>query len=327
MASFNRIRRAVIYEPRGQFHIEETLRPVPQSGEVLVRVHASAVNPLDAKIRAGAAAHARHPFPAVLGIDVAGSVEDVGPGVHQFAAGDEVMGMIGGVGGLPGSLAEYVCVDARLLGRKPSNLSMTEAAAVPLAFVTAWEGLDRVGVVEGKSVLIQAGAGGVGHMAIQLALAFGAKVHATGRAAHRSVIENAGARFIDHEALESAVGAGFGAFEVVFDTLGGPSLDASFRAVKEYGHVVSALGWGSHLLAPLSFRSATYSGIFTLSPLLSGHGKERLGQITATASRLAEQGLIRPRVDPRVFTLDRVGDAHEALEERPSKGRPVVSMI
>src|SRR6202000_663267 len=93
------------------------------------------------KIRAGAAAHARHPFPAILGIDLAGTVEAIGPGVTTFRAGDEVYGMTGGVGGVQGSLAEYAAVDATLLARKPDNLTMREAASLPLIFITAWEGL------------------------------------------------------------------------------------------------------------------------------------------------------------------------------------------
>ncbi len=321
------MKRVMVYQPGGEFHFEETPRPVPMAGEVLVRVGASAVNPLDAKIRAGAAEHARHPFPAALGIDLAGTVEELGSGVTGFSVGDEVMGMIGGVGGLPGSLAEYVSVDARLLASKPARLSMAEAAALPLAFVTAWEGLvERAHVTEGTRVLVQSGAGGVGLIAVQLALALGAHVCATGRASHRAVIEAAGARFMAADELETAAGADGETFDVVFDTRGGTSLDLSFRVVKEFGHVVSALGWGSHLLAPLSFRSATYSGIFTLSPLLSGKALERLGGIVGAGSRLAARGLIHPRVDPRIFTLETVGEAHRALEDRPSRGRVVVSV-
>jgi NADPH2:quinone reductase len=130
-------------------------RPYPQAGQVLVRIEASAVNPLDIKIRAGQAAHARHPLPAILGIDLAGIVEAVGDGVTRFRRGDNVYGMTGGVGGLQGSLAEYAAVDADLLAAKPANLTMREAAALPLIFITAWEGLvDRAAVQSGQKVLI-----------------------------------------------------------------------------------------------------------------------------------------------------------------------------
>ncbi|MER8786243.1 alcohol dehydrogenase catalytic domain-containing protein, partial [Mesorhizobium sp. M1006] len=168
-------------------------------GEVLVRVRASGVNPLDTKIRAGAAAHAKHPLPAILGIDLAGVVEQVGPSVTAFKRGDEVFGMTGGVGGNQGSLAQFAAVDARLLAPKPTNLSMREAAALPLVFITAWEGLvDRAKVSAGQKVLVQGGAGGVGHVAIQIAKAFGAEVYATDAAAKKPLIERLGAVAIDY---------------------------------------------------------------------------------------------------------------------------------
>src|SRR3954470_20864026 len=133
--------KAAVLETYGAVRLTEIERPVPQAGEVLVRVKASGVNPLDLKIKAGQAAHARHPLPAILGIDLAGVVEALGPGVTAFKPGDEVYGMTGGVGGVPGALAEFSAVDARLLAPKPANFSMREAAALPLVFITAWEGL------------------------------------------------------------------------------------------------------------------------------------------------------------------------------------------
>src|ERR1700727_3559633 len=111
-------------------------RPEPMEEQVLVRVKASGGNPLDLKISKGQAAHARHPLPAILGIDVAGVVESVGAGVTSFRPGDEVYGMTGGVGGLQGSLAEFVAADERLLAKKPKNLGRREAAALPLTLIT-----------------------------------------------------------------------------------------------------------------------------------------------------------------------------------------------
>src|SRR5262249_2342697 len=146
--------------------------------EVLVRVRASGVNPLDTKIRAGKAAHARHPLPVILGMDLAGTVEATGSAVSNWRRGDNVFGMTGGGGGVAGSLAEFAAVDARLLARKPANVSMREAAALPLIFITAWEGLvDRVGLHAGQSLLVLGG-GGVGGMAVQIARAIGATVYA-----------------------------------------------------------------------------------------------------------------------------------------------------
>jgi NADPH2:quinone reductase len=154
------------------------VRPTPEVDQVLARIKASGVNPLDLKIRSGNAPHARHPFPAILGMDLAGVVEMVGSGVTDFKPGDEVYWLTGGVGSLQGSLASFAAVDADLLAPKPTNLSMREAAALPLSVITAREGLvDRAQVQARQRVLIQ-GAGGVGHMAIQIARAFGAEVFA-----------------------------------------------------------------------------------------------------------------------------------------------------
>src|SRR5215472_17344678 len=139
MAAADMMRAAILDGAKEPFRLASVARPKPEAGEVLVRVKASGVNPLDTKIRAGVAAHARHPFPAVLGIDLAGTVEATGPDVTAFRAGDEVYGMTGGVGGIPGSLAQYAAVDTALLARKPSNLSMREAASLPLIVITAWE--------------------------------------------------------------------------------------------------------------------------------------------------------------------------------------------
>ncbi len=306
-------------------------KPKAQAGQVLVRVHASGVNPLDTKIHAGAAPHARQPLPAILGLDLAGVVEAVGPGVDRFAAGDEVYGMTGGVGGVQGTLAQFAAVDADLLAMKPTNLSMREAASLPLVFITAWEGLvDRAAVRANQTVLVHGGAGGVGHIAVQLAKTRGATVFATGSERQRAQIEGLGATFIDYagetvaayvERLTGGVG-----FDVIYDTVGGATLDASFAGVKRFGHVVSALGWGTHALAPLSFRAATYSGVFTLLPLTTGVGRAHHGDILRHAAQLVEAGKVRPQLDSRHFTLASVGEAYAALSHRTAHGRLVVDV-
>lgn len=313
------------------FRLAEVARPVPGGGEVLVRILASGVNPLDTKIRAGAAAHARHPLPGILGIDMAGVVEEVGAGVTRFHRGDDIYGMTGGVGDVQGSLAEYAAVDADLLGRKPANLSMTEAAALPLVVITAWEGLvDRAGVKSGQTVLIQGGGGGVGHVAIQIARAFGAEVFATDRVSKAEALRANGATPIDRDMPANeqvqVFTAGRG-FDLVYDTVGGTVLDASFASVRRFGHVVSALGWGAHALAPLSFRAGTYSGVFTLLPLLTGEGRPHHGEILERATELAEAGKLAPRLDPRSFSLDQAQGAHDAVTAGGGAGKVVVSIV
>jgi NADPH:quinone reductase-like Zn-dependent oxidoreductase len=295
-------------------------------------VVASGVNPLDTKIRAGKAAHARSHLPAVLGLDLAGVVEAVGPQVAGFAPGDEVYGLTGGVGDLQGSLAEYAAVDARLLAHKPASLRLREAAALPLIAVTAWEGLvDRAHVRSGQQVLVHGGAGGIGHVAVQIARARGAEVFATGSARSLETIARLGATPIDYTTtpVEDYVARHTGGegFDVVFDTVGGETLDASFTAVRTYtGHVVSALGWGTHSIAPLSFRGATYSGVFTLLPMLTGRGREHHGEILREVAALVDAGALTPMVDPRHFPLDTVAEAHAAVESGTAVGKIVVDV-
>lgn len=308
-------------------------RPIPGKGQVLVKVHAAGVNPLDSKIASGTAAHARQPLPAVLGLDLAGTVIELGEAVEGFALGEEVFGMAGGIGGAQGAMAEYIAVDARLIAPKPHTLSMLEAAAVPLVFITAWEGLvDRANVRAGQRVLVHGGAGGVGQVAVQLAKARGAEVYATGSAASLDFIRSLGATAIDYQtesvdsyAEQHTAGEGF---DIVYDTVGGTTLDAAFKAVKPYtGHVLSCLGWGQHSLAPLSFKSATYSGVFTLTPLLTGKGREHHGAILREAAALADAGQLRIRVYQQRYELHEVNEALRQVAEGRGKGKTVIELL
>ena len=260
----------ILQEFNSPYKLVKIDKPVAEARQVLVKIKSSGVNPLDLKICSGQAAHARPQLPAILGVDMAGVVEEVGDEVTAFKPGDEVYGMTGGIAGIQGSLAEFAAVDVDLIAMKPANLSMKEAAAIPLAFITAWEGLvDRAKVSRGKTVLIHGGAGGVGHIAVQIAIANGANVFATCNPSQKKQIEDYGATPIDYTSVkveqyiqEYTSGEGF---DIIFDTIGGTTLDDSFKAAKQYtGHVVSVLGWGTHNLAPLSFHGATYSGVFTL---------------------------------------------------------------
>jgi NADPH:quinone reductase-like Zn-dependent oxidoreductase len=324
------MRAAVLTAYDAPLQITEIPDPTPGPDEVLVRVMASGVNPLDVKIRRGKAAHAQMAPPAVLGIDMAGVVEAVGARIDRFQIGDEVFGMTGGVGGMAGSLAELAAVDARLIAHKPKALSMAQAAALPLGFITSWEGLvDRASVAAGNQVLVHGGAGGVGFLAVQLALARGAQVFATGSPTSLDVIRRVGATAIDYTttAVDDYVDeyTGGDGFDIVVDNVGGATLDASFSAVKRYtGHVVSALGWGTHSLAPLSFRGATYSGVFTLMPLLTGRGRDHHGHIASQAAALADSGRLVPRLDDTTFTLADVDDAHEIVENGTASGKVIV---
>ncbi|MGF6923327.1 zinc-dependent alcohol dehydrogenase family protein [Paraburkholderia sp. 40] len=321
----------VLSQYNGPLEYTTLPRPEPAAGQVLVRVAASGLNPLDIKIRVGEAAHAQHPLPLVLGIDLAGTVEALGDGVGGFAVGDNVYGMTGGVGGIQGSLAEYAAVDAALLAHAPRNLSMREAAALPLAFITSYAGIvDRAHLQGGTKVLVQGGAGGVGHSAVQLARALGADVHATASAHNAELVRRLGATPIDYRAqtVEQYVASltdGEG-FDLVVDTVGGASLDASFAAVRHFGHVVSALGWGTHALAPLSFREASYSGIFMLYPLLTGRYRAHLGEMMREATRLVESGALAPVVDQTRFDLRSADEAYQLVASGTGRVKVVVDV-
>jgi NADPH2:quinone reductase len=321
-----------VIQPDGPFTPTETVLTEPLAGQVRVRIHASGVNPLDVKIRSGTAPHAKQPLPATLGLDMAGVVDAVGPGVASLHVGDEVYGMVGGVGGIQGTLAEYIVTSTELLARKPESLTMREAAALPLVAITAWEGLvDRAKVRRGDQVLVHAGAGGVGNIVVQLAAAYGAKVFATVSDAKKPWVERWGATPIDYRttSVEQYVSqhSGGRGFDIVYDTVGGSTLDASFVAAKTYtGHVVSCLGWGTHALAPLSFRGATYSGVFTLLPLLTGNGHAHHGEILREVAALVDAQKLRPLMHEQRFSPTEIDAAYTAVKSG-SLGKVVVDLI
>lgn len=310
----------------------EIEKPTPKQGEVLIKIHASGVNPIDNKIRIGVSPYASPVLPAVLGTDLAGVVEAVGKNVTDFKVGDEVYGLAGGVLGLQGTLAEYTAVDADLLAIKPKNLSMKEAAAVPLVLLTAWEGLiDRAKVKKGDQVLVHAGAGGVGHMVVQLARIFGADVYATVSSQKAAIVESYGATPIDYKTakVEDYVKqfTGGKGFDIIYDTVGGQSLDDSFAAIRHYGQIASCYAFGTHALATGSLRSASLHGVFVLHPMISGEGRKHHGDILKEAAKFIEEGKLKPLIDPRNFTLDTAMDAHKAVSDSSSVGKIVVDIV
>ncbi|WP_374173422.1 zinc-dependent alcohol dehydrogenase family protein [Flavobacterium tructae] len=310
----------------------EIEKPTPKEGEVLIKIHASGVNPIDNKIRIGVSPYASPVLPAVLGTDLAGVVEAVGKNVTDFKVGDEVYGLAGGVLGLQGTLAQYTAVDADLLAVKPKNISMKEAAAVPLVLLTAWEGLiDRAKVKKGDQVLVHAGAGGVGHMVVQLARIFGADVYATVSSQKAAIVESYGATPIDYKTakVEDYVkqftdGKGF---DIIYDTVGGQSLDDSFAAIRHYGQIASCYAFGTHALATGSLRSASLHGVFVLHPMISGEGRKHHGDILKEAAKFIEEGKLKPLIDPRNFTLDTAMEAHKAVSDSSSVGKIVVDIV
>lgn len=314
-----------------QFRSAQIDKPSAGAGEVLVRIMASGVNPIDYKIRTGQAPYAMPELPAVLGTDLAGVVEAVGEGVTAFKAGDEVYGLTGGVRGLQGSLAEFAAVDARLLAPKPRNLSMREAAALPLVALTAWEGLvDRAKVQAGQKVLVQGGAGGVGHLVVQLAVAHGAEVFATVRSHGAETVRRLGATPIDASTTSVAdyvaEHTGGKGFDIIYDTIGGPALDSAFEAIAHYGHIASCAAFGEHALATGSLRCATLSGVFVLLPMLTGERRAHHGDVLRQVTQLVEAGRVAAIVDARRFDLDSAMDAHALVEQGGAQVKVVIDV-
>ncbi|NHI00708.1 zinc-dependent alcohol dehydrogenase family protein [Oceanimonas sp. MB9] len=314
------------------FEPAEMDKPDLNPGHVLVKVAATSVNTIDLMIRQmGADLPFAPALPAVLGMDFAGTIVAIGEGVTEYTVGDEVYGCAGGLGELQGTLAEYMPADARLIARKPANLSMREAAALPLVGITAFEALTRAGTGKGQRVLVHGGAGGVGHVAVQLARHFGAEVFATGGGDEQlSLIEKLGAKGINYKTEKVAdyvashtQGAGF---DVIFDTVGGANLLNSFDAAALNGQVATTLSLAELDLSVAHFKGLSLHVVFMLLPMIHNHARSVHGRILAELTTLAEAGGLRPVVDEHRFGLRDAGKAHERLASGQAMGKVVIEL-
>ncbi|WP_452833928.1 NADP-dependent oxidoreductase [Streptomyces litmocidini] len=305
--------RAVVVEQWGgpeNLVEREVERPEPGLNEVLVRVHAAGVNPVDWKTRASGALIGWGDVP-VLGWDVSGTVEAVGPGVGIFRPGDEVFGM-------PlfprqaGGYAEYVVAPARHLAPKPSSLTHVEAAALPLAALTAWQALvDAADVRPGERVLVHAAAGGVGHLAVQIAKARGAYVIGTASAAKHDLVRELGAdEVVDYRAarFEDVVSD----VDVVLDGLGGETAERSLKVLRDGGRLITLPGPDDVPTAQDGVRAAWV----LVEP-------DHLGLREITA--LVERGALRPVVDT-VLPLAEAAEAHAIGERGRTTGKIVLTV-
>lgn len=295
------------------FALRELPRPAPGPGQLLVRVLATSVNPLDLQTRRGDYRD-QVALPAVIGNDVSGVVVEAGPGADDFQPGDEVWYLAPIFAG-QGTYAEFHVVDQALVARKPARLSHVEAAGLALVGVTVWEALaERAGVRAGERVLVHGGAGGVGSVAVQIAVALGAEVVTTARARDHEFVTGLGADVaIDFSAGDYAPRVReLGGADVVLDTVGGDTLSRSPEVLAGQGRVVSIVDTPEpqNLLAAWGV-NATYHFLF-VSP---GRAKlEALG-------RLVEQDEVRPVIGA-VLPLDEVAQAHALLEGGTGRGRP-----
>jgi NADPH:quinone reductase len=308
---------------------------LPSPHHVRVRLAAAGINPVDAKLRARPAYYPDR-LPAILGCDGAGTVESTGAAVTRFKQGDQIFFCNGGLGDEPGNYAEYTTVHEEHCAAKPESLSLHDSAALPLVLITAWESLvDRVALQAGQTVLIHGAAGGVGHVAVQLARHLGAYIAATASdddkagIAHRfgaeKIINYKEQDFVQ-EALDWTGGKGM---DVVFDTVGGDTFLRSLAATRIGGKLVSILA------TPLSqseiqlarLRNLTLSYDLMLTPQIMGLHEERVHQrkILEQGAQLVETGELEILVTQKL-PLEQASEAHRLIEQGSMTGKVVLTM-
>lgn len=308
------------YGDSSEFQKIDVPYPKPKGNQVLVRIAATSVNPIDTKIRKGVVQNAFQPnFPMILHSDFSGAIVENGETASRFSIGDLVFGFNAAGGGL----SDYVLVDESILAKAPSNLSIQDCASLPLISITAWEALvDRGNIKAGDHILIHGGTGGVGHVAIQLAKAIGAVVSTTVSSNEKAqLVKSLG---VDHvinykeESVEDYVerltnGKGF---DVVFDTVGTDNLDKSFQAVKQKGTVLAIAARSTHDLSPLHSKSLSLHVIFIMLTQKTEEGRKEHGDILQKIASLVENDKLKPLINPKRFTFEKIKEAHDYFENK-----------
>jgi len=290
-----------------ELKLERIPRPEPQAGEVLVRVHAAGVNPVDWKIRAGWFKDFRPvQFPYIPGLDLAGVVEEIGPGVTAFQKGQAVFGQ-----SPQGSYAEYATAPVDKLALKPKTLSFDEAAAIPVGATTAWQGIFDHGELQaGQRILIQGAAGGVGLFAVQFARWKGAHVIGTASTANVDFVRSLGAEtVIDYTStpVEQAVQD----VDLVFDAVGGKTLESSLRVLKRGGTLVTIAGSPPEEKArERDVRVASFSAQVS-------------SELLRTFAQLIDEGQVKVVIAEK-FPLSQAQQAHERSQHGHGRGRIVL---
>ena len=306
--------------------------PIRHPGQVLVRLKAAGINPIDTKLRRNGTFYPDR-LPAILGCDGAGVVEAVGEQVTRFKPGDAVYFCHGGLGGESGNYAEYNLVEERALALKPASLDFEQAAAAPLVLITAWEALyDRARLEHGHTLLIHAGAGGVGHIAVQIAREAGAHVATTvGNPDKARFVTELGAEmpilYRDQDFVSAVMEwTGQHGVDIAMDNVGGPLLQATFPAVCFYGDVVSLLlpdrntDW-----SVARQRNLRTSLEVMLTPMLFGLEKAERHQarILEAGANLFEAGKLRIHIS-EILPLEAAARAHELIEAGSMTGKIVL---
>lgn len=317
--------------------LREVPVPQPRAGEVLIRIGAAGLNPVDYKMRQGKLRVLFRPkLPFIAGCELAGTVVGAGPGLNRFAAGDRVYSRVDAPG--LGAFAEFACVPQELVALMPQSLGFVEAAGLPLAGLTALQALrDELRIQPGTRLFISGGAGGVGTLAIQLAKYFGAEVTTTASQRGEDLVRRLGADYVVDYTQEDFPEAPKG-FDAALDAVGGHTLKGIFRILKRGGSVVSVAGIPEPKTALQDLHaSRAVAALFWVISLgvrlrawRSGVSYRYLfmhasGDDLRFLAELVEQGKIRPVVDS-TYPLERISDAFAALEEGRAKGKIVVTM-
>ncbi|MBD2202927.1 zinc-dependent alcohol dehydrogenase family protein [Calothrix sp. FACHB-1219] len=314
--------------------IQQVTNPAVPVGdtELLVRLVAAGINPIDTKLRQRGTFYPEQ-MPAILGCDGAGVVEAVGAGVQRFRPGDAVYFCYGGLGAHQGNYAEYTIVDERFVAHKPASVSFAEAAAAPLVLITAWEALYERGRLEPKeNVLIHAGAGGVGHVAIQLAKLKGANVATTVSSQEKAnFVKQLGADEIIfykqtdfvQAALDWTGGEGV---DLAFDTIGGETFHKTFPAVRVYGDIVTILEPDANTVWKAARMRNLRIGLeLMLTPMLQGmvEGLQHHAEILQQCATWIDEGKLKIHVSHK-FPLAEAAKAHQLLESGSITGKIVL---
>ncbi len=304
--------------------------------EILVRLKAAGVNPIDTKLRSRGTFQPDH-LPSILGCDGAGIVEAIGADVTKFKVGDAVYFCNGGLGAHQGNYAELTTIDEKFAAHKPQSLSFEEAAAAPLVLLTAWEALYDRGRLDASSspyVLIHAGAGGVGHVAIQLAKLRGAKIATTiGSEAKARFVRGLGAdleiAYKQTDFVEAAIAWTNGAgVSLAFDTVGGKLIEQTFPAVQVYGDIITILEPPADISWKIArTRNLRFSFELMLTPMLLGRNDLQIHQanILTECAQLFDTGKLKIHVS-EVFQLADATKAHQLLETGSMTGKLVLTI-
>lgn len=304
--------------------------PLPGPHDLLIEVRACALNPIDFKVRRGALAKGRT-FPIILGFDVSGVVRAAGSATSGFRVGDEVYAAPNLVRN--GANAELVCVDARTAALKPKSLDHLHAAALPLVTITAWEALlQRAQARPGETVLIHAGGGGVGHVAIQLAKHAGCRVITTAsRPESLDLCRRLGADVVlnyresDFVERAKAETGGCGC-EIIFDTVGGETFNRSLDCIAPNGRLMTCVGSPSDRIAQKLFRlNVTLIFEFMGAPGVYGVRLENQGRVLKEAAALVDAGKLKPHLG-RILSFKEISEGHRLLEEGHVTGKLVVKL-